>query len=116
MNVRKEFNLVTGCFAVQVHKNVLIHFSTFFDTLFRENRFNGKYDIPNVPYKIVQIAIDLLYGIKYEKFLTKEELITLYQFGENYSMVAIKEAVKNCTPLTLSNLREYLTLAAEKKL
>uniref|UniRef100_A0AC34FBC4 BTB domain-containing protein n=1 Tax=Panagrolaimus sp. ES5 TaxID=591445 RepID=A0AC34FBC4_9BILA len=91
INVEKEFTLETGYFAVKVHKAVLIHYSSSFGELFQKEKFNGKYSIlSKFPHKIVQIAIDILYGQKYVDALTEEEVVLLLQFAHLYGFVQLE--------------------------
>uniref|UniRef100_A0AC35GSA9 BTB domain-containing protein n=1 Tax=Panagrolaimus sp. PS1159 TaxID=55785 RepID=A0AC35GSA9_9BILA len=115
----KDFTLVAGKKEIKIHKSVLTHNSPVFAAAANEKEWKEgaerKYAIPDFSHKIVQIAVDVIYGQAYAEALTKEEYISLFQFADKYQMDELKKAVKESTILTPHNICEYLNLCHSKK-
>uniref|UniRef100_A0AC34FCB1 BTB domain-containing protein n=1 Tax=Panagrolaimus sp. ES5 TaxID=591445 RepID=A0AC34FCB1_9BILA len=114
----KDFTLVAGKKEIKVHKSVLIHNSPVFAVAVNGNEWKEgaerKYAIPDFSHKIVQIAVNLIYGNVYDESLTKDEYVSLFQFADKYQMDELKKAVKECVILTPHNVCEYLNLCHAK--
>uniref|UniRef100_A0AC34FBF5 BTB domain-containing protein n=1 Tax=Panagrolaimus sp. ES5 TaxID=591445 RepID=A0AC34FBF5_9BILA len=109
-DVEGDFPLYCENDQYNIHKALLNYFSkTFFQRLVSGGQIN------KFSSKIVQIAIDILYGHKCERAFTEEEFFSLYKFADAYGLQALKEAIEESKVITPSNVCQYLTVADEKK-
>uniref|UniRef100_A0A914PF56 BTB domain-containing protein n=1 Tax=Panagrolaimus davidi TaxID=227884 RepID=A0A914PF56_9BILA len=102
----KNFVLVAEEKDITVHKELLIENSTVFAELFDSEKWKEtmehRMQIPDFSHKIVDLAIDLLYGGSFVRY-TFEEHVQLYQFADKYEMVKLKKVAKQGIILTPNN-------------
>uniref|UniRef100_A0AC34G3J0 Uncharacterized protein n=1 Tax=Panagrolaimus sp. ES5 TaxID=591445 RepID=A0AC34G3J0_9BILA len=88
---------------------------------------DSKIEFKFLSFKLAKIIVDLIYGKVYWGILEKVEYIRLYQFADQYDIIALKfadqydiialkNAVKNSLVLTPLNIVEYTNLVAETKI
>uniref|UniRef100_A0A914PWQ1 BTB domain-containing protein n=1 Tax=Panagrolaimus davidi TaxID=227884 RepID=A0A914PWQ1_9BILA len=102
-----------------VHKEILQKNSTVFARMFELNwkeTAENRIEIPDISFKLLQIAIDLLYKKSYEDLLKEEEYIELYFFADKYDFEEIRKAVRRCMMLTPFSVVEYANLAVKYSL
>uniref|UniRef100_A0A914PB18 BTB domain-containing protein n=1 Tax=Panagrolaimus davidi TaxID=227884 RepID=A0A914PB18_9BILA len=112
----RDFAIVAEGQELKVHKKILQKNSTVFARMFELNwkeTAENRIEIPDISFKLLQIAIDLLYKKSYKDFLEKDEYIELYFFADKYDFEEIRKAVKSCLLLTPFNVVEYVNLAVK---
>uniref|UniRef100_A0A914PSW4 BTB domain-containing protein n=1 Tax=Panagrolaimus davidi TaxID=227884 RepID=A0A914PSW4_9BILA len=93
----KDFAIIAQGQEIKVHKSILTHVSPVFARMLEEPKWKesmeGRIEIPLLPFKLLEIAIDAFYGEKYPKFLNPKEYIQIYQFADQYDITALKVIV-----------------------
>uniref|UniRef100_A0A914QQ84 BTB domain-containing protein n=1 Tax=Panagrolaimus davidi TaxID=227884 RepID=A0A914QQ84_9BILA len=112
----RNFTIVAEGQVLKVHKEILQRNSRVFARMFELNwkeTAENRIEIPDISFKLLQIAINLLYKKSYEDSLKKDEYIELYFFADKYDFEDTRMAVKRCMLLTPFSVVEYANLAVK---
>uniref|UniRef100_A0AC34GPB5 BTB domain-containing protein n=2 Tax=Panagrolaimus sp. ES5 TaxID=591445 RepID=A0AC34GPB5_9BILA len=111
MNADKDFVFAVEEQEIRVHKSILIENSPVFATMLDSDKWKETMEnrivVSDVSFKVVEIAINAYYGKVYEKPLTKEEYLMLFQFADKYDMEKLKKAVEQSIVFHPNNVVEY---------
>uniref|UniRef100_A0A914P9X1 BTB domain-containing protein n=1 Tax=Panagrolaimus davidi TaxID=227884 RepID=A0A914P9X1_9BILA len=90
----KDFLIVIGDKEIHVHKKVLLAASK--SMIGNKETFDNKMVINDFPYKIVDIAVKLIYGKSVMLKSSLEDMFLLFHFGDRYRIQAIMDMIEKC--------------------
>uniref|UniRef100_A0A914P231 BTB domain-containing protein n=1 Tax=Panagrolaimus davidi TaxID=227884 RepID=A0A914P231_9BILA len=95
-NDDKDFLIVIGEKEIQIHKQMLSDVSPVIDAMLKsgmKEAVENKMIIVDFPFKIVDVAINLLYGGRGTCKFVLEDLLLLYIFADKYRIQFIMESL-----------------------
>uniref|UniRef100_A0A914PY25 BTB domain-containing protein n=1 Tax=Panagrolaimus davidi TaxID=227884 RepID=A0A914PY25_9BILA len=106
----KDFLIVIGDKEIQVHKKVLLAASK--SMIGNKESFDNKMVIIDFPFKIVDIAVKLIYGKCILLKSSLEDMLLLFRFGDKYRIQTIMDMVEECligeiSPVTVVYLIKF---------
>uniref|UniRef100_A0A914P5K5 BTB domain-containing protein n=1 Tax=Panagrolaimus davidi TaxID=227884 RepID=A0A914P5K5_9BILA len=90
----KDFLIVIGDKEIQVHKKVLLAASNSMNG--NKESFDNKMVINDFPFKIVDIAVKLIYGKSILLKSSLEDMFLLFCFGDKYRIQTIMDMIEKC--------------------
>uniref|UniRef100_A0A914Q479 BTB domain-containing protein n=1 Tax=Panagrolaimus davidi TaxID=227884 RepID=A0A914Q479_9BILA len=114
----KDFTIVVGKKRIKVHKHALIDASPVFTGMFNsgmKETLERKMIIKDFPFKIVDVAVKLLYNVNILRKFSTEDMLLLYKFAEKYEIKHIMDFVENylIKKLSPANVVQFVHFSKE---